>query len=257
MPYNSRRILVFLISMFLSPLSYARGDDLPYLRALNFLAARYVPEVGLLKEHRGSERCWLYNDNFLAYKILLKHSGYSGVVLSIEDTFRKYNISLDGNGRLEVLFGHPPNSLPRAGEHMFIEYRNEYSIFTERPGKILSDWHEYGDLLLYEVIERFITGESYHTLWNKAKSMFDGLGIKDKVAIETHKYETYKLALFLLTSNLLEDNSGEKKEIIDILFRLQDDDGGFITHYDDKFSRLGFSNVETTCFVILAGERTR
>ena len=33
----------------------------------------------------GSERCWLYNDNFLAYKILLKHSGYSGVVLSIED----------------------------------------------------------------------------------------------------------------------------------------------------------------------------
>lgn len=87
MPYNSRRILVFLIFMFLSPLSYARGGDLPYLKALNFLEAMYVPEVGLLKELRGSKRCWLYNNNFLAYKTLLKHSGYSGIVLSIEDTF--------------------------------------------------------------------------------------------------------------------------------------------------------------------------
>lgn len=250
------RVLVFLLAFLsFSPFSYARGGDSFYLKALNFLKLMYVPEVGLLREYWGSKRCWLYNDNFLAYKVLSRYNDYTDIASGIKGIFEKYNLSLDGNGRLEVLFGIPIDSPPKAGEHLYLDYKDGYSIFIEKPSSALKDWEEYGDLLLYEVINRFNKGEPYDVLWNRAKSMFDGFGLKDKVMLGTSKYETYKLGLFLFTANLLDDNSLDNKRIIDILSRLQDEDGGFITHYDTNFTWLGFSNVETTCFVLLALER--
>jgi len=213
----------------------------------------YEPKVGLLREYWGAKRCWIYNDNYLAYKILSKYKEYSTITMEIEESIKSYKVSLEGNGRLEVLFGKQIPFPPKVGKANYLDYKNGYEIFTEYAENPPSDWEEYGDLLLYGVIDRFRAKDDvYKELWKKAKGMFDGFGINDKVFKETSKYETYKLAFFLFTANILEDNTVEKEKILDILSRLQDDDGGIVTHYDMNFSWLGFSNVETTCFIILA-----
>lgn len=252
-----KRFLAFvLVFLLLSPPSYTKGGEVSFiLNAYSFLKSMYAPEIGLLREYWGNKRCWLYNDNYLAYKVLSRYKEYSEIVTKIEENFRNYNISLEGNGRMEVLFDKIIDFPPKVGEGIFLEYRNGYNVFTEIAKSPPLDWENYGDLLLYGVINKFKENDKdYQALWIKAKGMFDGFGINDKIAKDTNKYETYKLALFLFTANLLKDNSIDREKIVNILFNLQDGDGGFITHYDKNFNWLGFSNVETTCFVILALE---
>ncbi|MGC8717183.1 MAG: hypothetical protein ACP5RW_04215 [bacterium] len=247
--------MTILVSIILSPsISYTQEASSPSLsKALQFLTFMYEPKVGLLREYWGAKRYWIYNDNYLAYKILSKYKEYSAITSGIEESIKDYKASLDGNGRLEVLFGKNTPFPPKVGKAFYLDYRDGYEIFTEYAENPPSDWEQYGDLLLYGVIDRFKAKDNiYKELWKKAKGMFDGFGINDKVFKETSKYETYKLAFFLFVANILEDKSVDREKILNILSRLQDDDGGFITHYDMNFSWLGFSNVETTCFVILA-----
>ena len=248
-------ILFLVFLLFSPPFSAVGGENPSTLRAYSFLKVMYIPEIGLLREHWGDKRCWLYNDNYLAYKILSGHKEYQEITSNIEKVFKYYNISLQGNGRIEILFNESIDSSTKVGEAIYLEYKNGYHIFTEISKSPPLDWDKYGDLVLYKVIESFRKNdENYIVLWSKAKDMFDGFGIRDKITKNTNKYETYKLALFLFTANILKDDSINKEVIIEILSKLQDEDGGFITHYDKSFNWLGFSNVETTCFVILALE---
>ncbi|MBC7320186.1 hypothetical protein H5T89_06045 [bacterium] len=252
-----KKVLILALIFFLfSPPATIRGGEIAFIsKAYSFLKAMYVPEIGLLREYWGSKRCWLYNDNYLAYKILSRQKEYLELTRNIERVFDNYKVSLEGNGRLEVLFDQIIEFPPKVGESFYLDYRDGFSIFTENAKMSPLDWDEYGDLLLYGTIDESRKGnKDYQSLWIRAKDMFDGFGIRDRVAIATGKYETYKLALFLFTANLLKDDSIDREKIIGILSKLQDEDGGFVTHYDKNSNWLGFSNVETTCFVILALE---
>jgi len=252
-----RKVLtIALILLLFSPPSIVKGGEISFIsKAYSFLKLMYVPEIGLLREYWGSKKCWLYNDNYLAYKVLSRQKEYLELIKNIERTFDSYKVSLEGNGRLEILFGQTIDFPPKVGEAVYLDYKDGFSIFTEETRIPPLEWDKYGDLLLYGVIDEFRKGhKDYQSLWVKAKDMFDGFGIRDEVAISTGKYETYKLALFLFTGNLLRDNSIDRERILYVLSKLQDEDGGFITHYDKNLNWLGFSNVETTCFVILALE---
>ncbi|MCX7796494.1 MAG: hypothetical protein N2380_08240 [bacterium] len=166
-----KKILVFVLAfLLLSPPFYAKGGEIPFiLRVYSFLKMMYIPDIGLLREYWGSKRCWLYNDNYLAYKVLSRHKGYSEIVAEIEENFKIYNVSLTGNGRMEILFDQIIDFPPRIGEIVFLQYKNGYNIFTEISKSPPLDYENYGDLLLYGIISKFKKGDEYYkSLWNKA-----------------------------------------------------------------------------------------
>jgi prenyltransferase beta subunit len=80
--------------------------------------------------------------------------------------------------------------------------------------------------------------------------MFNGTGFKDKAFSET--YETYNLALAIYAARKVNLELENRDEILKILLKLQDENGGFHTHYDENLNPSGDTNTETTSFALLA-----
>ena len=66
----------------------------------------------------------------------------------------------------------------------------------------MEDWQEYADLLLYSALSKHWEGKDDNAtaLFNKAKNMWDGVGINDKAAKDEGYYAIYKLGLLLYAS---------------------------------------------------------
>jgi len=116
------------------------------------------------------------------------------------------------------------------------------------------DWRDYADLLLFGVLDRYYRGNStYKDLWNKAYTMFDGKGMADIVFNGTKKYETYKLALFVITSRIINNHTMATNCALNIIWKMQDEsNGGVTTHYlpDLTPDPNSTQNIETTCLAI-------
>jgi hypothetical protein len=83
--------------------------DFDSFKALDFLESLYDKDQGLLPEYNGSKNYWVYNDNALAYQILLDYSrnetaGKIGETIKRYSENKSYNVKLEGNDRVEVLF---------------------------------------------------------------------------------------------------------------------------------------------------------
>lgn len=121
------------------------------------------------------------------------------------------------------------------------------------------DWQDYADLLLFGVLDRHCRNDSsYIDLWNNATRMFNGTGMIDKAFNNTGKFETYKLALFILTAKIINQTQLITQKLpqnyTEIFGKLQKPNGGVVTHYLQDFSPdpSATENVETTCLVIYA-----
>jgi len=119
-----------------------------------------------------------------------------------------------------------------------------------------TNWEEYADLLLFGVIDRYYKENStYKDLWNKACKMFDGKGMADEVFNNTGKYETYKLALFVITSKMINNQTIATDCALNIVWKMQDEsNGGVTTHYLSDLTPNPDStqNIETTCLTIFS-----
>jgi len=116
------------------------------------------------------------------------------------------------------------------------------------------DWEEYADLLLFGVIDRHRENSTYKDLWNKACAMFDGKGMADKVFNGT-TYETYKLALLVIASRTINNQTMAANCALSIIWKMQDEsNGGVTTHYLPNLTPDPDStqNIETTCLAIYA-----
>lgn len=124
----------------------------------------------------------------------------------------------------------------------------------------IEDWKKYSDLLLYGVIDRYYRGDpEYKELWNRVYGMFDGKGMVDRVFNKTfndtgrEKYETYKLALFVIAAKIIGNQTWVTDSASNTLWNMQNKtNGGITTHYlpnllPDPDSK---QNIETTCLAI-------
>lgn len=119
----------------------------------------------------------------------------------------------------------------------------------------ISNWQDYGDLLLFGVLDRYWRNESYADMWEKATGMFNGTGIIDKAFNVSGKFDTYKLALLIITAKIVNQTQVIPHNYAQIFGKLQNKtNGGMVTHYLQNFSPdpSATENVETTCLVIYA-----
>jgi len=133
-----------------------------------------------------------------------------------------------------------------------------FMVMSEVRHMQIRDWEEYADLLLFDVINKYYQGDpEYAQLWEKAYRMFDGKGMVDKSFNDTflktghRKYETYKLALFILASKIIDRPIPENCS--HILWSMQNrSNGGITTHYlpDLTPDPNATQNIETTCLAI-------
>ena len=83
--------------------------------------------------------------------------------------------------------------------------------------------------------------------------MFDGKGMADEVFKNTSKYETYKLALLVITSKIIKNQTMATNCALNIVWEMQDEsNGGVTTHYLSDLTPDPDStqNIETTCLAI-------
>jgi hypothetical protein len=232
-------------------------------KALDFVEAQlhnYVDDKWLCREFPNSSSYWIYNDNYLAYKIL-EYFNRNESASKIQNTIESYGISLEGNERLEVLFNRtipfPPYNSTGMKYSPIIDSSSNGEEFIVRNDERYAqnqDWRDYADLLLFGVLDRYYRGNAtYKDLWNKAYTMFDGKGMADNVFNETNKYETYKLALFVITSRIINNQTMATNCALNIVWKMQDEsNGGVTTHYlpDLTPDPNSTQNIETTCLAI-------
>jgi len=90
------------------------------------------------------------------------------------------------------------------------------------------------------------------TAYEDGAKMFDGVGFRDLPYNQTHQYQTYKLALFVYASVVLDQPINVTA--LSTLLRMQALSGGFYTGYDASYSHGLLTNTETTSLAVLASQ---
>lgn len=195
---------------------------------------------------------WLVGDNLLAYLALKNYFP------SISDAIYNELLSRDylESGKHEAILGKNI-SLPYKGVRTItVESRSDYVIKTEIwDGEPMADWMNYSDLLLYASLSRYYEGRKDESmdLYNSAVAMWDGVGLNDTATKTEGLYATYKLALLLYVTKVL-DASLEFQDDIEqrIWAQQKESDGGIKTHYFADGNATGDPNTETTSLALLA-----
>ncbi len=243
-------ILIQIISSYFPP---STSMHAVIRDGLNYLNDQINPELGLLRESPvvAPNKYWLTNDNALA--------GYTFSQFGYKDTRRMILRNLDDygdfeNNFIEVVMGHVVDMPPSVAQAVLITKIGDAEIWTEKheSDSRYEDWQEYANL-------GFMMALNSNNLINEALAqqqvlttmqMFDGKGFKDKAF--NGSYETYKLALAIFTARKANMILQEEEKILEILLKMQDESGGFHTHYDENLKPLGDTNTETTSFAMLA-----
>jgi len=216
-----------------------------------FLVSLFDSQLGLLPEYRGANVYWLFHDNYLAAKVLaINHPQTSKSILAAIHREGVYK-----SGKIELIFGEAEKPLPfRQFRLMDVRHSTNKIIRTEAvTDRVFDRWEDYADLLLLACIaETNQPAATQH--WEKAMRLWDGTGFLDAAARHDHRYSTYKLGLALLAANHLSTPAKPPQGLMDRMFALQDDSGGWITDYDSAGKKIGLANVETTCLCILGLE---
>jgi len=151
-------------------LEHVREYDDPRLTALeNFLLAQYDTDIKLVRESPDvsiNRTYWLLSDNLLAYHAL-KHR-HPEVADSIYEKMKEYGFFQDGLH--EVLFGEEIILPLYTHKIIVVENTSDYTIKTEvREGseedKIMDDWAEYADILLYASLNFYNKGQLDKSLY--------------------------------------------------------------------------------------------
>lgn len=133
-----------------------------------------------------------------------------------------------------------------------------FIIRNDRKYMQIPDWQEYADLSVFGIIDKWLNNrtaeaiDNYTTLIN---SMCKPEGVIDKSF--DGKYDTYKVALVLICSKIINQSFSLYDNYTQILCKMQMPDGGVKTNYLLTPSGIipdpeAKENVETTCLAIYA-----
>jgi hypothetical protein len=240
-------------------------DRLKY--AIEFLKSIYDSTVGLCAESPrvAPNIYWLVSDNLWAYKALEKHAPQiSNIIKSkLIELAKAYSLPIDSQG-LPISYKHEAVigdiiPIPFKIPVQYTLYSDSYRLRIEIANgtATMEDWQEYADLLLLAALSKHWEGKDAEALdlFNKAKDMWDKVGVNDKAARANRIYSTYKLALLLYVSKVLGVKLDFEEELIAKIWRLQDPEtGGIITDYYPTGEQVegADANTETTSITIIA-----
>jgi len=235
--------------------------------AVEFLKNMYNSTVGLCAEapRVAPNTYWLVSDNLWAYKALENYAPEVSKTIKSKliELASAYNLPKDRQG-LPISFKHEAvlgDTVPTPFNVTvsYTLYSDDYTLKTDIANgtAVMEDWQEYADLLLYAALSKHWEGKEEEALelFNKAKNMWDGVGLNDSYATEKGYYATYKLALLLYTSKVLGQKLPFEEELIATIFKMQDQEtGGIITDYYPNGQPVEYAdvNTETTSITILA-----
>jgi hypothetical protein len=205
---------------------------------------------------------WLVHDNLLAYHALKFY--YPNTASAIYNRMNQYGYFRSNS--IEALFGETLPNIP------FNEtYKNRVDQIGDAEIKmeicngsvVMGDYDDsghregYADLAIYAALHWHWEGNDTEAtrLFNIAKDKWDGKGILDRPANKTDPptYSTYKLALLLYASRVLNLPLGNKTEIEERLWSMQDQtNGGIFAEYQEDLAPKGDANTETTSLAIIA-----
>lgn len=228
-------------------------------RAVNYLAANYNQSVGLIPETPNSSVFWLYSDNFLAAMVLLQYghahsnSTLTTMAADILTSLGGYSSPLGSATNQYVLLSSPPCEVNASTDYTVSNSNGITIKATLNNGSGLLSDKDYADVAFLKAIcfanskePTNATGE-----YNLGKGDFNGVGITDLPYDQSCQYQTYKLALFVYSSEVL--NQTVDQRALSTLLSMQAPSGGFYTGYNATYSHDGtLTNTETTSLAVLA-----
>jgi len=207
---------------------------------MEYLSASQDPQLGLLREapQVAPNTYWLYTDNYLAFLTLRDLE--PDVAMAIAAAIVRYEF--EPLRRYHILAGEAvPQDLFTLGDvpHLLTIQQGKKVQTTIADPSIKIDWQKYADRILEAAMNAQNGGKTKQArqLFDKVRKMYDGVGIVDQIYREEGKYETYKLALYLIAADKLGVKLDERREILDTILSLQEADsssarfGGTRTHY--------------------------
>ena len=247
-------VLVAIISIF-NLFKPPQSDKMSAViqNGLDYLNSQINPEIGLLREApiAAPNKYWLTNDNSLA-AYTFEQFGHTNTRKMIVQSINNYG-SFENNF-IEVVMGNQVSMPPFVADSILVKKIGEVEIWTEKheTGAQFEDWQEYANLsfLMTLNLELQDSNEIARQQILSTMKMFDGIGFRDKAFNET--YETYKLALAIYTARRVNVELKDEDKILATLLKMQDENGGFHTHYDENLNPMGDTNTETTSFALLA-----
>ncbi|MEM1644526.1 MAG: hypothetical protein QXL96_01435 [Ignisphaera sp.] len=262
-------LVLILVTLFANVYAHDVYGVIDAQRVLLFLRSQYIEKAGLLRAavraYPDNVTIYISNDNVLAVRALavLGDIELSGRILT------KLNNEYGGgfNGKIEILFGMDIPDLFYTVEYEYIGEINGYIMLYEKPGnRVIEDWYEYADLVVYRALDRLLWGFGPHVelLFLNLTRMWDGYGFRDKAYKATGVYNTYKCALFIYLyraldsagSDIVKDHVHIRNKCLEVIAIAQDPEtGGIRTDYvviNNKITPTGDVNVETTSIVVLA-----
>jgi tetratricopeptide (TPR) repeat protein len=246
-------IIISMVILGISSSHSAHASNNPVFnstKAYEYLLSNYNSTHGLVRENENINKYWLWTDNLLVSHTL-KDYDYAKAA-NITSTIRHYNELYD------LDFRHPVGSL--LDQVAFFNSVTDKNVvndiwISDSDGSVELECSEYGDIAFYKSIYYYKAGkmEEAKACYEKGASMFDGIGIKDKVFDpDGQRYSTYKIALWKIASNIT-GFGDEPEEALTIIAHMQNSTtGGVYTHYRTNLLPDSQTNVETTSLAILA-----
>ncbi len=262
--------------------------------AVNYLKAKYNPELQLIRESQGPGDWtfdppwdewmvpppWPGSKSYTMDKVYwLGDSAVSMMALQpYEPTISEaINAKLNSPGYIEYASSDKPDTLqgetipgppPNQEKKVFVDERDgEYIVIGgQRIESVLPDIENYADVLLQHSIQAWRSGERQKAreYLRQVIDMWDGVGLWDAPAmtdgLESEKNEAaiYKLALLLITLQIVGEPFDDFNEIEARLWENQDEaTGGIRTGIKPDGSIGGGTNTETTALVLLVYDKDR
>ena len=233
-------------------------------RGIAFLDSQYNPDTGLLREAprplgdvQYNHNHYLTNDNALAAFVLETLDAKAELSAKLRASMLRYGY--DHNGFIETAWGVPVRWPPF--HHLDVEVQKigadhiwqETHVITNG---LFYDWSSYSNLAFMAALNEYNLGyhESALRLHRIEMASFDGHGWPDKAYEDRGGvYETLGVAWALYTGvQIGAPMERVGPQLVEVLLRQQEADGGFNTHYRAGADRLALPNVETTSMSLLA-----
>jgi len=232
------------------------------VKAANFLNnTQFNQTIGLCREapNFNPNIYWLVSDNLLAYHALNYY--FPETAGKIQDIMKNYGYFR--SFKHEVIFGTTIPYIPlKTHNNYTINQIENTAIKTEVcNGTETLNTTDYADLCIFAALHyHWINNESHAVeLFNIAENMWNGRGIYDNASLYAEGtgksliYSTFKIALLLYASRILNRPLENRTDIEGVLWHMQDESGGLHTDYDANLNYTGSDvNTETTALAIIA-----
>lgn len=211
--------------------------------------------VGLCREAPNVARntYWLVNDNLLAYHGLKYY--YPETAETMYNTMKNYGYFR--SYKIEVLFGTTIPYIPfKNPTYITIAKIGNATIMTEVcNGTEVTNFTLWADLCIFAALHYHWIGNQSEAIeyFKLAEGKWDGKGLADQSFIDNGNYSTFKLALLIYCSRILNQQLPNRTDMEQVMWFMQDETGGLHTDYDVNLNYTGSDvNTETTALAILA-----